>query len=221
MIRFPPTMITLGEEEVLAALEAIDRNRAAKRKTRNNRNNVDVKDEAKAEPGYDPNASSSEALPSSLGEDRNIKPEHENIKTERDDEAHGSSYAENPSTGRTFVMDPSPVGENPSLTTESAHPTVDTFNDSAAARDSSIVARKPNGEYQYYWDEPAWSPAAGYSQKNDMRHSPGNEENYRPQNPSLAAWAPTNDAEHSRLPTDQVSRKPPRPVGHNIRRRSI
>ncbi|KAJ5728505.1 hypothetical protein N7493_004835 [Penicillium malachiteum] len=172
MIRFPPTMITLGEEEVLAALEAIDRRRAA---NRNNRNNVDVKDEAKTEPGYDPNTSSSEALPNSSEEDGNIKPEHENINTERDDEAHGSSYAENPSTGRTFVMDPSP-GENPSLKTESAHQTVDTFNDSAAARDSSIVARKPNGEYQYYWDEPAWSPAAGYSQqKNDMRHSPGNE----------------------------------------------
>ncbi|KAJ5723403.1 hypothetical protein N7488_001438 [Penicillium malachiteum] len=176
MIRFPPTMITLGEEDVLAALEAIDRDRAAKRRTRNNRNNVDVKDEAKAEPGYDPNASSSEVPPNSSEEDGNIKPEHENINTERDDEAHGSSHAENPSTGRTFVMDPSPVRENPSLKTESAHPIVDTFNDSAAARDSSIVTRKPNGEYQYYWDEPVWSPAAGYSQqKNDMRHSPGNE----------------------------------------------
>ncbi|KAJ5736078.1 uncharacterized protein N7483_001203 [Penicillium malachiteum] len=217
MIRFPPTMIMLGEEEVLAALAAIDQRRLA-----NNRNDLDVKDEAKAEPGYDRTASNSTAPPNSSGGDGCIKTEHDNIKTERDDEAHGSSYAANHSTGRTFVMDPSPMGENPSLTTELAHLTVDTVNDSATARDSSTVARKPNGEYQYWWDEPAWSPAAGYQKENnDMRHSPGNEENYRPPNPSLAAWAPTN-AEHSwLLRTDQVSREPCRRVGHNFRRRSI
>ncbi|KAJ6004905.1 hypothetical protein N7540_012704 [Penicillium herquei] len=209
MIRFPPTMITLGDEEVLAALDAINQRRLAKK-----RNDLDVKDEAKAEPDHDPTASNSTAPPNTSGGNGDLKPEHDNIKAERDDEAHGSSYAGNHSTGRTFVMDPSPMGENPFLKTESAHPTVDTFNDSAAARDSSIVARKPNGEYQYWWDEPAWSPAPGYQKENNEM------QNNRPPNPSLAAWAPTN-AEHSWLRTDQVSREPPRRVGHNIRRRSI
>ncbi|KAJ5267000.1 hypothetical protein N7478_009808 [Penicillium angulare] len=207
MIRRPPTIITLGDEELQYHLHRI-----FLRTLSADFDHLCLDDHDNEYQGHtgdtrpDSSPPSSTPSPSDSEQEVNVNPNR--------DEPRGSSCIGNRSEPSLFVMAPtSPSEKSVSLiVAKSAHPTVDTSKDSITPRLASCLL--PYSQDQEQEQQPrrrvTWAalPHDHQKVKGTIRHPLGNEEN-RPQSLCPDAWTTTNDAEHSRLPTSQISRESP------------
>ncbi|KAJ5092813.1 hypothetical protein N7456_008674 [Penicillium angulare] len=214
MIRRPPTIISLGDEELQYHLHRI-----FLRTLSADFDNLYLEDPDNEDQGQHgdtrPDSSPPSSAPSPSGSQEEV------IVNPNRDEPRGSSCIGNHSEPSLFVMAPtSPSEKSLSLTVaKSAHPTVDTSEDSITPRPGSDLlpyTQNQDQDQDQQQQQPrrkvTWAalPHDHQNMKGTIRHPLGNEENENcPQSLCQDVWITTNDAEHSRLPTSQVSRESP------------